>query len=149
MLWKFWLVNSIQTMYWQWSWLDKCNIYSRYYLCFIKFKFCLVSKPLVCVVFSNFCQVREVSFANCFKNVIIKQSLNLDFVISLSYSSNNFFLFTPLAQKLVDIYFDTHLHSKGICFSDGIWNRHPYLNNPYASYHKNLNVISNRKLHCC
>ena len=57
-------------------------------------------------------------------------------MISFSNSSNNCFLFTPLVQKLVDIYFATHLYSKGICFSNGIWNRHPYLNNPYASYHK-------------
>ena len=36
----------------------------------VEFKVCLVSKPVVHVVFSNFCKLREVSpYANCFKNV--------------------------------------------------------------------------------
>lgn len=48
LLWKFWLVKSLQSIFNNMcSWVN------------VKFKVCLVSKPLACLVFSNFCKLRE------------------------------------------------------------------------------------------
>ena len=46
-LWKIWLVESIQSIHNSfWTWHDKCNICCRYCIYHVKFKVCLVTKPL-------------------------------------------------------------------------------------------------------
>ena len=46
-LWKIWLVESIQSIHNSlWTRHDKCNIYCRYCIYHVKFKVCLVTKPL-------------------------------------------------------------------------------------------------------
>ena len=51
-LWKIWLVESIQSIRNSlWTWHDKCIICCRYCIYHVKFKVCLVTKPLT--VFSS------------------------------------------------------------------------------------------------
>ena len=45
-LWKIWLVESVNSIHNSlWTWHDKCNIYCRYYIYYVKFV-CLVTRPL-------------------------------------------------------------------------------------------------------
>ena len=44
-LWKIWLVENIQSIH-NSLWHDKCNICCRYCIYHVKFKVCLVTKPL-------------------------------------------------------------------------------------------------------
>lgn len=57
-----------------------------------EFKVCLVSKPLVRVVVSNFC---ELSFADCLRNIMIKHSLNSVFAWYPELSNLVFVLSAP------------------------------------------------------
>ena len=49
-----------------WSWHDEMHIWSLYCSYLLKINVCLVSKDLVCLVFSNFCKLREkLRIAEC------------------------------------------------------------------------------------
>lgn len=63
--------QSIYNSYW--SWQDKYKICSWYCIYHVEIKVCLVSKPIIHIVFSNFCSLREdlktTSFVDCFLHV--------------------------------------------------------------------------------
>ena len=78
-LWKIWLVESIQSIQNSlWTWHDKCNICCRYCIYHVKFKVCLVTKPLG--VFSSETKWLNASLLflrmNFVKKCLIKQLLN-------------------------------------------------------------------------
>ena len=79
-LWKIWLVQSIQSIHNSlWTWHDKCNICCRYCIYLVKFKVCLVTKPLGVLSSETKWLNASLLFLKLCEKCIIKQLLNLVF----------------------------------------------------------------------